>query len=311
VPSDKSERIKARTRLALRAERALGVTSLPISRAALRETIAPASPTRAVGPAAAAKPQLAETRAPIRAPECEISPPQPVHGAPPVRSKAAAALFGASTGPDFVMPSDPITSPVMKREEKIIALKTLDEKHVHGCTKCRLYEHRTKTVFGEGDPDARIMFIGEGPGENEDLAGRPFVGKAGQLLDKMIQAMGLSREQVYIANIVKCRPPNNREPAPDETATCTPYLLQQIETIRPDAIVTLGRPSTQFMLQSKLSMSKLRGQWQSWRGIRVMPTYHPAYVLRSYTRETREAVWSDLKQVLTTLGMPVPPRKGE
>ena len=177
-----------------------------------------------------------------------------------------------------------------------------------GCPKCRLCETRTHTVFGEGSPDARILFIGEGPGETEDLAGRPFIGKAGQLLEKMINAMGLKREDVYICNIVKCRPPNNRQPAADETAACTPYLLEQVSIIRPAAIVTLGLPSTQFILRTKNSMSKMRGQWHLWRGIKVMPTYHPAYVLRQYTPQTREAVWSDLKLVMSELKMPLPKR---
>src|SRR5205085_6768049 len=173
---------------------------------------------------------------------------------------------------------------------------------VRGCTKCRLCEHRTKTVFGEGDADAQIFFIGEGPGENEDLTGRPFVGRAGELLNKMIAGMGLRREQVYIGNIVKCRPPNNRVPIPDEVSTCSPYLLRQLEIIRPKVIVTLGVPSTQFILQTRTSMGRLRGQWQSWRGIKVMPTYHPAYVLRNPSYETRSAVWSDLKKILVELG---------
>ena len=175
-----------------------------------------------------------------------------------------------------------------------------------GCTKCRLCETRTHTVFGEGDVDAKIFFIGEGPGENEDQTGRPFVGRAGDLLNNMIVGMGLKREQVFIVNIVKCRPPGNRVPAPDEVATCTPYLERQLEIIRPRAIVTLGLPATQYMLQTKTSMGRLRGQWHKWRDIKLMPTYHPAYVLRNPTYETRAAVWSDLKQVLTELGMPVP-----
>ena len=182
----------------------------------------------------------------------------------------------------------------------------MDENQVRGCTKCRLCETRTHTVFGEGDPDAKIFFIGEGPGETEDQTGRPFVGRAGELLNKMIVGMGLAREQVMIANIVKCRPPNNRVPAADEVAICTPYLERQIEIVRPGAIVTLGLPATQYMLQTKLSMGRLRGQWHHWRGIKLMPTYHPAYVLRNPTLETRAAVWSDLKQVLAGLGMPVP-----
>lgn len=184
----------------------------------------------------------------------------------------------------------------------------MDEKEVRGCTRCLLCETRTHTVFGEGDPDARIFFIGEGPGETEDLSGRPFVGRAGKLLDKMIAGMGLAREHVFIANIVKCRPPNNRVPAPDEVATCTPYLERQLEIVRPQVIVTLGLPSSKHMLQSKLSMGKLRGVWQSWRGIKLMPTYHPAFLLRSMTYENRNAVWSDLKQVLTELNMPIPAR---
>jgi DNA polymerase len=250
--------------------------------------------------------------APAQPLETPPARPAPARQAPITKATPAATSadwFGATTpAATFVMPTEPFTAPVLDAAEKRLRLKTLDETQVKGCPKCRLCETRTQTVFGEGDPDARILFIGEGPGENEDLQGRPFVGKAGQLLDKMIIAMGLSRDKVFITNIVKCRPPNNREPAPDETAACTPYLLQQIEIIRPDAIVTLGRPSTQFLLQTKLAMSKLRGQWQEWRGIKVMPTYHPAYVLRSYTRDVREAVWSDLKSVLVQLKLPVPPR---
>ena len=198
------------------------------------------------------------------------------------------------------------TAPVLETDEKRRRLIAMDEIEVRGCTKCRLCETRTHTVYGEGNVDAQIFFIGEGPGETEDQSGRPFVGRAGELLNKMIAGMGLKREQVYIANVVKCRPPNNRVPAPDEVATCTPYLERQLEIIRPRAIVTLGLPATQYMLQTKMSMGKLRGTWQAWRGIKLMPTYHPAYVLRNPTYETRAAVWSDLKQVLAQLGLPVP-----
>jgi len=205
----------------------------------------------------------------------------------------------------------PITAARLSREEKIRALAELDATQVKGCIKCRLSETRTNTVFGEGDPDARIFFVGEGPGENEDLSGRPFVGRAGQLLDKMIAGMGFRRDQMFIANIVKCRPPQNRAPAADETAACTPYLVRQLEIVRPDAIVTLGLPSSQYMLQTKLSMSKLRGNWQEWRGIKLMPTFHPAYLLRAYTEDNRAKVWSDLKKVLEALGLPVPKRSGK
>jgi DNA polymerase len=186
----------------------------------------------------------------------------------------------------------------------------MDNNEVRGCTKCRLCEQRTQTVFGEGDVDARIFFIGEGPGENEDKTGRPFVGRAGQLLDKMIAGMGLQREQVYIANIVKCRPPGNRVPMPDEVATCTPYLERQLEIVRPAVIVTLGLPAAKYMLQDpKITMGRVRGKWQLWRGIKLMPTYHPSYVLRQYTPQTRAAVWSDLQAVMAELGLAAPSRE--
>ena len=205
---------------------------------------------------------------------------------------------------------EPFTAPLLKPDEKIVRLKQLDEAEVRGCTRCRLCEARTNTVFGEGDADARIFFIGEGPGENEDLKGRPFVGRAGEMLDKWIAAMGLRREQVYIANIVKCRPPGNRVPMPDEVATCTPYLERQLEIIRPDVIVTLGLPSLKYMTSdAKLTMGRSRGHWREWRGIKMMPTFHPAYVLRQYTEETRAAVWSDLQLVMKELGLPLPKKK--
>jgi DNA polymerase len=195
----------------------------------------------------------------------------------------------------------PFEGDVLPRERKLEILGAMDRDEVKPCTKCRLCETRKNTVFGVGDVDARLMFIGEGPGENEDLQGEPFVGKAGQLLDKMIVAMGLARDRVFIANIVKCRPPGNRVPAPDEVATCTPFLERQIEVIRPQVIVTLGLPATQYMLASKNTMSRMRGIWHAWRGIKLMPTYHPAYVLRQYTPEVRAAVWSDLQKVMDEL----------
>jgi DNA polymerase len=179
----------------------------------------------------------------------------------------------------------------------------LDEQEVGKCDLCTLCKGRTTTVFGEGDPEARLMFIGEGPGETEDLTGRPFVGRAGKKLDEMIHAMGLARESVYIANVVKCRPPNNRVPTAAEVDTCTPYLHRQIELIRPRVIVTLGLPATRHLLKTMLPMGKLRGKWSQWRGIRVMPTYHPAYLLRSYTAENRRIVWEDLQQVMKELGL--------
>jgi uracil-DNA glycosylase len=217
----------------------------------------------------------------------------------------AVDLFGSAPLLPVAVAASSIELPLMSTKQKTTALATLNENEVRGCVKCRLSETRTQTVFGEGDVDAKIFFVGEGPGENEDLTGRPFVGRAGQLLDKMIGAMGLSRSQVFIANIVKCRPPNNRVPAPDEVETCTPYLVRQLEIIRPRAIVTLGLPAVKYMLgDPKLTMGRTRGTWQSWRGIKLMPTYHPSYVLRAYTEANRAAVWSDLQMVMKEVGMP-------
>lgn len=171
----------------------------------------------------------------------------------------------------------------------------------------------TNIVFGEGDPLARIMFVGEAPGEEEDKTGRPFVGRAGQLLEKMIGGMGLKRSEVYIANILKTRPPNNATPTIDECMICMPYIARQIAAIRPEAIVTLGLTSTKALLRTDQTMSRLRGVWASYQTvdgalIPVMPTFHPAYVLRAYTDENRQKVWSDLKMVLQRLNLPVPAR---
>ena len=172
----------------------------------------------------------------------------------------------------------------------------------------------TNIVFGEGDPCARLMFVGEAPGADEDKSGRPFVGRAGQLLDKMIVAMGLSRESVYIANVLKTRPPDNRTPSLEEARACAPYLFEQIGIVSPDVIVTLGRSASQLLLGTEESMGRLRGRWAEFppasplvpvdglEPIAVMPTYHPAYLLRQYTADNRALVWSDLQQVMERLG---------
>jgi DNA polymerase len=163
------------------------------------------------------------------------------------------------------------------------------------CTRCKLHERRTNVVFGVGSPRAKLMFVGEGPGADEDAQGEPFVGRAGKKLDEMIVAIGLRREDVYIANIVKCRPPDNRDPQPDEVATCSPFLFEQITAIRPKVIVALGSPATKTLLNTRVGITKLRGTWQSCAGVPVMPTFHPAYLLRAYTPENRRKVWDDLK----------------
>jgi DNA polymerase len=174
---------------------------------------------------------------------------------------------------------------------RLVALR----EEIGDCTRCKLCEKRTNIVFGAGDPKAKLMFVGEGPGADEDAQGEPFVGRAGQKLNEMIRAIGLERKDVYIANIVKCRPPGNRDPEPDEVRTCSPFLFRQIEAIRPAVIVALGSPAAKTLLETKAGITSLRGRWGSFQGIPVMPTFHPAYLLRSYTAENRRAVFDDLK----------------
>ena len=169
------------------------------------------------------------------------------------------------------------------------------------CTRCKLHKGRTKIVFGTGNPNAELMFVGEGPGRDEDLSGEPFVGRAGKLLTDMIKAMGLQREQVYIANVVKCRPPENRLPEKDEIATCSPFLMRQIDAIKPKVICTLGSCSAQTLLQTAQGISKLRGEWFDFRGTKLMPTYHPAYLLRNPA--AKPEVWKDLQKVMAVLGL--------
>lgn len=167
------------------------------------------------------------------------------------------------------------------------------------CTRCKLCKGRKSIVFGTGSASARLMFIGEGPGQEEDLRGEPFVGAAGQLLTKMIEAMGFARDQVYIANVVKCRPPQNRDPEPDEVAACEPFLKQQIAAIKPSVIVALGRHAAQTLLRDSTPITRMRGKWREYEGIALMPTYHPAYLLRNPAE--KRPVWDDLKNVMARL----------
>lgn len=163
------------------------------------------------------------------------------------------------------------------------------------CTRCKLHQDRKNIVFGVGSEDADLMFVGEGPGADEDEQGEPFVGRAGRKLTEMIQAIGYSRDEVYIANIVKCRPPGNRDPQPDEVETCAPFLYAQIKAIAPRVIVTLGSPATKTLLETRTGITRLRGRWHDFQGIPLMPTFHPAYLLRRYTLENRTLVYNDLK----------------
>lgn len=206
-----------------------------------------------------------------------------------------------------------------RRDETIARLRVLGEhpsleqiREVIGdCTRCKLSRQgRTQVVFGVGNPKAEVMFIGEGPGADEDRQGEPFVGKAGQLLTRIIEGgMGVPRSDVYIANVVKCRPPNNRDPEPDEVDQCEPFLRAQITSIEPKVIITLGRHAAHALLSTNAPITRLRGRWTTYAGIPVMPTYHPAYLLRN--PEEKRAVWEDIQEVLRKLGRPIPKKGAE
>jgi DNA polymerase len=233
-----------------------------------------------------------------RNPLPEIEPQPPAQAALPVAPGQAAP---------------PPAAPGPTRDQKAAALKHIDDNEVQSCKRCGLWRGRTHTVFGEGDPDAELMFIGEGPGQDEDLSGRPFVGRAGELLTRMIAAMGLKRQDVFIGNVVKCRPPGNRVPVPDEVDACWDYLVRQIAIIQPKVIVALGNPATHALLNTRIGITKLRGTWQTLPmiaadvgGTAVMPTFHPAFLLRQYTLDNRQKVWSDLQKVMQRLGLPPP-----
>ncbi len=175
------------------------------------------------------------------------------------------------------------------------------------CTRCKLHSTRNKIVFGDGNPKADLVFVGEGPGHDEDLQGLPFVGRAGKLLTQMIEAMGLQRRDVYICNVVKCRPPENRLPERDEVSTCSPFLLRQIDAIAPKVIVCLGACAAQTLLETNRGISHFRGQWLEFRGRRLLATYHPAYLLRNPAAKSE--VWKDLQKVMAVLGLEV--KKGK
>lgn len=202
-----------------------------------------------------------------------------------------------------VLPVVTELSAIVAPKDRAAALQAIRDE-IGDCTRCALHKGRNKLVFGDGDPNARLMFVGEGPGADEDAQGLPFVGRAGQLLNNMINAMGLRRDQVYIANIVKCRPPQNRVPEPDEANTCAPFLFRQIDVIHPEVIVALGSTAATYLLGAKSPLSALRGRIHQVRGIRLIVTYHPAYLLRD-PRQKKEA-WADLQLAMAELGLKAP-----
>jgi len=217
------------------------------------------------------------------------------------KSPASSAMKTPAAAPASTIL--PAAAPSLFESIERVAGDTLPRirEDIGDCTRCKLHKGRTKIVFGTGNPNADLMFVGEGPGRDEDLSGEPFVGRAGKLLTDMIKAMGLQREDVYIANVVKCRPPENRLPEKDEITTCSPFLMRQIDAIKPKVICTLGSCSAQTLLQTAQGISKLRGEWFDFRGTRLMPTYHPAYLLRNPA--AKPEVWKDLQKVMAVLGL--------
>ena len=208
-----------------------------------------------------------------------------------------------------VMPKAPVSQPpapaaTSGRPNPLPVLESLRIEIGDDCTRCKLHEGRSKVVFGSGNPQAKLVFVGEGPGADEDEQGLPFVGRAGQLLTQMIdgtakgEGIAIERKDVYICNVVKCRPPGNRAPEPDEMETCGQFLHRQLEAIQPAAICVLGATAAKALLQTTIGITRLRGTWQDWRGIPVMPTFHPSYLLRAYNKEAKREAWEDLKKVL-------------
>ncbi len=245
-----------------------------------RSTTEPQTPTAATAPAA-------ENPEPMRKP-AQSRPPFPTT---PTPAPNLAALLPIASGPTLFEAADRIENDTL---EKIRA--DLGE-----CTRCKLHKQRNKIVFGDGNAKADLVFVGEGPGHDEDVQGLPFVGRAGKLLTQMIEAMGLQRKDVYICNVVKCRPPENRLPERDEIATCSPFLVRQIDAIRPKVIVCLGATAAQMLLNTNRGISGFRGEWLEYRGTRLIATYHPAYLLRNPAAKSE--VWKDLQKVMAVLGL--------
>lgn len=253
---------------------------LPAGTAARLPAAVPARPVAKTLPSA---PRPVPSPAPTPGPAAPVPPLVPQPATPPPATTAAAASAALAE----------------------IAAR------VAVCTKCRLSQSRTRTVPGQGTPRPEIMFVGEGPGEDEDRQGLAFVGRAGQLLTRMIIRMGLTRDQVFIANIVKCRPPENRVPAPDEMAACLPYLREQVAVLQPKVIVCLGATAVKGLLNNQTGITKLRGHWQTYQGVDVMPTLHPSFLLRGGGEDRARwwEVWEDLTAVLKKVGREVPPQK--
>ena len=263
-------------------------------------------PTALPAQPAAAKPPAPAPAAPAESSHLDPTPKladftlAPPPGKTPVAADPAAS--GAAPAPARIE-----APPSLAPEEKTRRLDVLAES-IRGCTRCALHAGRTQTVFARGTGASGLCFVGEGPGADEDAQGFPFVGKAGQLLDRMIEAMGFSRDDVYVCNIVKCRPPDNRKPEPEEMAACMPYLNEQLELLQPEVIVALGATAVQGLFGTTEGITRLRGRWKLYRGrVAVMPTFHPAFLLRNPA--AKKDVWEDLQAVLRQMGRVAPSKR--
>lgn len=299
---DNPQDFLAALRQQLEADRLLGLRFVPIPPEALAALAAPAP----AAPASPAAPQQRLPRAGDAASPRSATTPG-ARSTPPASSRAPARTASPARTPAPQRATAPASPEAASKAER---LRILDETHVKGCTKCHLHATRTQTVFGQGNPDARLVFVGEAPGYEEDKQGLAFVGAAGQLLTRMIAAMGLTRDEVYICNVLKCRPPNNRTPEAQEILSCSPYLLEQLRTIEPEVIVALGAPAAKTLLNTAQPIGKLRGQFHDFYpsgtpgvgpSTPLMPTFHPAYLLRS--PDEKGKAWADLQMVMGLLGL--------
>jgi len=220
---------------------------------------------------------------------------------PKARQRGAATNM--KTNEEIITIEEPVS---LFEGSKTMTLEEIREE-IGDCTRCQLHEGRTNLVFGDGNPKARLVFVGEGPGRDEDMQGKPFVGRSGKLLTKIIEAMGLKREDVYICNVVKCRPPNNRTPEPEEMSTCEQFLFKQIRFIKPEVIVCLGATAAKSILRTKNSLGSLRGKFHQYSGTKLMVTYHPAALLRN--PHFKKPAWEDMQAVMKELGLPLPKTK--
>jgi DNA polymerase len=281
IPESLQKKIEAR----LRYHEDLGIRLFYRERSAAAQNFE-ASPAAALTPPPLPIPVVQESSLPKCAQKPKLAPEK--------TSTLLRDILPPPTGPSLFEAVDKV------KDDTLLKIR----EDIGDCTRCRLHKGRHKIVFGDGNPKAELVFIGEGPGADEDMQGLPFVGRAGKLLTQMIEAMGLQRKDVYICNVVKCRPPENRAPEPDEVITCSPYLLRQIDVIQPKVIVCLGAVAAKTLLETTRGISQFRGEWLRWRGRKLMATYHPAYLLRN--PNAKGEVWKDLQKVMAELGLQVP-----